>query len=413
MTVVDAKDYFEYTPGILRAFVEDKMGVRFICGEVRELDGERKIAKIKRIEGETKEIEFDYCIICTGCNYNALAPKGESLWCPTVHEEAIAVSGWNKYDERLLEGRRQHILEEHGKLSDLNARSAAILIVGAGFIGVEWAAELKHFFPDLRVTIIDFFPHCLGPLPASAREYCSKYMQEHDIREFYGKKYTPKSPAFWESIGLPEGADETYICTGVRACNYFMPKSVLSDHGPGGGGWILINQKLQVMKKPSEGDGVWADGTILAVGDCNLGSIGKSPEFDLPPVPKLSYAGEEQARHACLNVMSMLDFKTHSQHGVAPLLDTWWPWGAGVLSISLGPKDACLVVGANETRGSGWVAGKGMFAALSKKTIETTKTNECSHGCIGMLLWHLVHHMPINLWGRGPWFVAPRPDNGA
>lgn len=421
MTVVDAKEYFEYTPGILRAFMdperhdaitfslqevlEHKMGVKFICGEVLELDGGRKIASIKCIAGGPLEFEFDYCIICTGCNYNPIKPLGESLWCPTVHEAAIAVSDWKNLDERRLEGRRQHVVEEHRKLSNLNNRSAAILIVGAGFIGVEWAAELNHFFPNLNITIIDFFPNCLGPLPASAAEYCSGYMKRHGIREVYGKKYSPNSTTFWESIGMPGGADETYICTGVRACNYFMPKSTLSDTGPGGGGWILINRKLQVTKKPSEGGEVWADGTVYAVGDCNLGCVGKGPNFDLAPVPKISYAGEEQARHACLNVIRMASCEEPGRRDCKLLLNTWWPWGAGMFDISLGPNDACFVVGANEIKGSGWVASKGRLAAFHKMMIETTKVAECKHGCIGILLWYFVHHMPINLWGRGPWCV--------
>jgi len=58
VTVVDAKEFFEYTPGVLRAFVkpahfdaltftlqpvlERSMGVKFIWGEVKTLDGEKK-----------------------------------------------------------------------------------------------------------------------------------------------------------------------------------------------------------------------------------------------------------------------------------------------------------------------------------------------------------------------------------
>eukprot|EP00913_Durusdinium_trenchii_P020961 g19697.t1 len=63
VTVVDCKEYFEYTPGVLRAFVrpahldsltftlqpvyERKMGVKFIWGEVKELNGARKTASVK------------------------------------------------------------------------------------------------------------------------------------------------------------------------------------------------------------------------------------------------------------------------------------------------------------------------------------------------------------------------------
>ena len=58
------------------------------------------------------------------------------------------------------------------------------------------------------------------------------------------------------------------MCIGVEAFNYFMPKEVLSDKGPGGGGWIHFNKHMQVVKKPTEGGAVWSDGTTFAVGDC-------------------------------------------------------------------------------------------------------------------------------------------------
>ena len=67
---------------------------------------------------------------------------GESLWFPTVHEEARPHSDWKHIDERYLEGRRRHVLEEYHKLTELNKKQSTVLVVGAGFIGVEWATEL-------------------------------------------------------------------------------------------------------------------------------------------------------------------------------------------------------------------------------------------------------------------------------
>ena len=47
---------------------------------------------------------------------------------------------------------------------------------------------------------------------------------------------------FWKQIELPNGADEIYVCIGVKASNYFMPAETLSDKGPGrlpgGEGWV-------------------------------------------------------------------------------------------------------------------------------------------------------------------------------
>merc|ERR1712098_334202 len=132
--------------------------------------------------------------------------------------------------------------------------------------------ELEHFFPNLKLTIIDFLPRCLGPLPDSAATYCSDYMHASGIKEFYNKKYDAKSQAFWDDIELPNKPDIEYICIGVKASNYFMPKDTLSDKGPGGGGWIHVNECLQVTTKPdptmsgAKIGKVWGDGCVFAVG---------------------------------------------------------------------------------------------------------------------------------------------------
>merc|ERR1719235_2405724 len=276
------------------------MGCKYIWGEVKELDGAERTATIKTIYGaEPETICWDYCMICAGCNFGPFHKWGESLWFPTIHEEARAQGSWPHIDERFLEGRRRHILEEYGKVKALADKKASLLVVGAGFIGVEWVTELQYFFPQLSLTIIDFLPKCLGPLPDNAAVYCDKYMKSKNIGTYYSIKYAGNDPAFWAKIGLPNGVDKEYVCIGVKASNYFMPKETLSDKGPGGGGWIYINKHLQVTDKDLN---VWGDGTCFAVGDCNFGCIGAPPNFELPPIPKISYPAEEQALHVVRNI---------------------------------------------------------------------------------------------------------------
>jgi len=442
VTVVDCKEYFEYTPGCLRAFVkpahldsltftlqpvlERKRGVKFIWGEVLNLDAVSKTATIQTIFSEGPDVvSFDFCLIASGCNFGPFKPKGESLWFPTVHKIGRDASEWPHIDERYLEGRRRHVLEEYHKIHALCAKKADLLVVGAGFIGVEWVTELEYFFPALETTIIDFLPRCLGPLPDSAAEYCSEYMNATGIAEFYNKKYDNDSPAFWKEINLTKESTTQYVCIGVKASSYFMPPETLSDKGPGGGGWILMNRHLQVIKKGTDGGGVltgeeskkvlWGDGSIFAVGDCNYGCIEdvpkqvkdektgemkKAPNFWMPPIPKISYPGEEQCLHACKN-MERLD-RNMFHGGKKRLKDTWWPWGAGMFATSLGPHDACFVVAANEVKCSGYMVNWWIPAALQKEIIETTKIDECRNGLIGKCIWFFVHHTPVNFFGRGP-----------
>jgi len=429
VTVVDAKEYFEYTPGVLRAYVkpehldhltfnlqpviERRMGCKFIWGEVTKLDGPNKRATVKPMFTKEDEIhEFDFCIIASGCNFNPLHKKGESLWFPTVHHEARPSSSWPHIDERFLEGRRRHILEEYGAIKALNDKESTVLVVGAGFIGVEWVTELRHYFPKLKNTIIDFLPNPLGPLPKKAAEYCKQYMENNNINQFYGLKYAPDDDSFWTGIKLPGKADKEYICIGVKASNYFMPEETLSLKGPGGGGWIHMDMTLAVCTKDMK---LWSkdeagNSRVFAIGDCNTGGISepgkKDPgDWPMPPIPKISYPGEEQAVIACKNIVK-IDKKyfrrKSSCFGSLEQNTMHWPWGAGMFATSLGPNDACFVVGANWEKGSGYMVVWGWPCALQKWIIEATKVEECADGLIGKVIWHFVHHTPVHLWGGGP-----------
>eukprot|EP00435_Cladocopium_sp_Y103_P071811 s226_g38.t1 len=237
VTIIDAKEtrrrkkgeeYFEYTPGVLRAYVkpkhldaltftlqpviETRMACKYIWGEVKELNGEEKTATYKPIFTSERD----------GVKSRAEG-WGESLWFPTIHEDARPEGSWPHLDERYLEGRRRHVLEEFNFLKSLHDRSATVLVVGAGFIGVEWATEIQHFFPRVKLTV--------------------------GIKQFYNTKYDAKNPDFWKAIEMPNGPDKEYVCIGVKASNYFMPKETLSEKGPGGGGWILMNQNLSVKTR--------------------------------------------------------------------------------------------------------------------------------------------------------------------
>ena len=84
------------------------------------------------------------------------------------------------------------------------------------------------------------------------------------------------------------------------------------------------------------------------------------PKWVLPPIPKISYPGEEQALHACVNI------ERHAKGKKGKMGKTWWPWGAGMFATSLGPHDACFVMAANDKKGSGYMVNWWIPAALQK-----------------------------------------------
>jgi hypothetical protein len=379
---------------------------------VTELNEERFAIIQPMFMKEKETIDFDYCIIAAGCNFGPFHKWGESLWFPTIHKDALKDSSWPQFDERFLEGRRRHIMDEYQKVAELDKKGASVLVVGAGFIGVEWITEIQHFFPNVKLSIVDMLPNCLGPLPKKAANYCSNYMNRKGIKQFYGVGYNAKDPNFWKTIELPNGPDKEYVCIGVKASNYFMPKETLSEKGPGGGGWILMDMQLSVKTRDGKRWGADAKGQprFFAVGDCNYSCVegpGAPHEWPIPPLPKISYPGEEEAVICCGNLEKVDKISYQNNEfdccgNPVALHDMHWPWGAGMFATSLGPDDACFVAGANWTKGTGYTVTWASVAAVQKEIIEASITDEAGYGLVGRLIWHFVHHTPVHLFGKGP-----------
>jgi hypothetical protein len=176
--------------------------------------------------------------------------------------------------------------------------------------------------------------------------------------------------------------------------------------GPAGGGWIRTNVYLQVMKQDKGGNNVLygADekgyGRIYAVGDCNMLA-------DLPPIPKISYPGEEQAAVACRQIEVIekayyggatsgwtkkpREWPCIPIPGKLELTESWWPWGAGMFATSLGVDDACFVIAATHKPGSGYMVVWGYLCSWQKWFIEWSKVDQCKEGWIGFFTWWIVH----------------------
>lgn len=87
-------------------------------------------------------------------------------------------------------------------------------------------------------------------------------------------------------------------------------------------------------------------------------------------------------------------------------MPTWYPWGAGIFAVSLGPSDGCIITGGthegSQQMNMGRLAFVGLAAAVQKELIETTKVAQGrgSHS-MASLIWYTIHHWPVNLWGKG------------
>ena len=119
--LIDAKEYFEFTPGILRTLVEPEhakkiqilhkdylKNCRIILGKVKDIRGNFVLAN-------KEKIFFDYLAICAGSGYNA------------------------PFKEGVVIATRAKTLQNHSASLE---RAKNILIIGGGLVGVELAGEI-------------------------------------------------------------------------------------------------------------------------------------------------------------------------------------------------------------------------------------------------------------------------------
>jgi len=62
-----------------------------------------------------------------------------------------------------------------------------------------------------------------------------------------------------------------------------------------------------------------------------------------------------------------------------------------MFATSLGVNDACFVIAANPTPGSGYMVVWGYLCAWQKWFIEWSKVDQCKSNWIGHLTWFMVH----------------------
>ncbi|CAK9041096.1 unnamed protein product [Durusdinium trenchii] len=372
VTLVDAKKYFEFIPGMVRPYsnpdlhrklvvdyasVCKKMKVSWIWGAAEKLQGNEVVVQLN--SSDQHRVAYDYCVVATGCDFG-------SLWAVSP------TSGTRPIDRRYLEGRQKEIEKEYDQLTELADRGAHVAVIGAGFVGVEFATELKHYFPYLQISLASRSECCCPTMPKSARSYIQKYLDKHNITTYYQVEYPNEDAAantLWTRFGRP-CPERVFKSMGMRPHCSFLPPECLTEKG-----WVKMTPTLQIANG-SEADLGAIDGKVFAIGSC----IDQVPGVD--PLPKNSFPAEEMAAHVARNIRRSARGKK--------MKPFYWPLLAGVSATSLGPKDGVLLLQRNISSG-GMVALRGRAVVWVKEIIRWTKVDECKLGILGTLFWHFVH----------------------
>jgi len=327
-------------------------------------------------DGHSNDLFFDYCVVAVGVSNGFWKPRLPGAMASTGTSVTDALDGTIETNEATLEARRRNIW----KLRERLARANGAVVVGAGLVGVELAAELAHFFPRLAVTLVDGSPKVLPQLAESAQTYARNYLQHHGVRMRLGAPFSHDS--------VPEG-HIVLSCVGARprSDGLFPDLSTLTPKGQ-----IRVNRHMQVLQRvgmpistqapietpintqvPTELEPV-GQGRVFAVGDA--ASVEGVPTaqmiFHCEEMAAVAVAGIEAAEGVS-SPLSVGRAKLEAESGLPLLCNT-----------SLGPLDGMFSTQSE-------LLATGTLAALQKQVIEATKMSALRGELLGSLLWMPVH----------------------
>lgn len=206
VTLIDLKDYFEFTPSVLRTLVEPEHIKKIQVLHTHYL----KLATFIRAEVKTvtpnyvlfdgKRISYDYLIICSGSRYNA-----------PFKEKRIVLST-----------RAEHLRQYYDQL----CKAKDILIIGGGVVGVELASEIvTHCKKGKQITIAHSRDRLLQRNNQKAIDFAEHFLTKQGVKIIYNNRVVHHTGrTFITETGTKIKADLAFMCTGIQSNSGFMKK---------------------------------------------------------------------------------------------------------------------------------------------------------------------------------------------
>jgi NADH dehydrogenase FAD-containing subunit len=167
--------------------------LHFKHGSVKRVDPDAKVAEWCDRNGKTQLQAYDYLVMATGLKR---------------HWPAVPKSG--SYEEYLRDGKAFIEKITGGDLTKLEGRR--VVVIGAGAVGVEFAAEIKTYYPKIAVTLVHSRAEVLSsePLPADVKDRVRILLEEEGVDLVLGSRATiTEQPNGQSSVTLANG--ETII----------------------------------------------------------------------------------------------------------------------------------------------------------------------------------------------------------
>ena len=168
VTLIDEKEYFEFTPGILRSITNPKHLKKI---QINHKDYLKKskfvLGKVSKIWEDyifvNKEgIKYDYLVICSGSRYES----------PIKDRDIVIAS------------RGRNLAKYTNKLS----KAKNIIIIGGGLVGIELAGEILSRYNNKNIRIIHSNERIIYRNNIKSCIYAERFLKKNNVSDSDAKK---------------------------------------------------------------------------------------------------------------------------------------------------------------------------------------------------------------------------------
>ncbi|KAL0143998.1 hypothetical protein V8B55DRAFT_1482594 [Mucor lusitanicus] len=215
VTLIDTKDSFEYTPGMIKLLVRPEetssLRVRHDAyvkqGRVVIGYADRIVDDAKNVKVNDEYIPFDYLVIATGSTYQS---KLKSFDTSSLY-------------------RLSELATEHQQLK----QAKSVLIIGGGLVGCELASEIaSHTFPapysaKKKITLIDCHDTLVSRSSVKRQHNATNYFKSLGVQVILNEKIvdfdSAENNTYLGSTGTRyAGYDKVFLATGTAPCNQIL-----------------------------------------------------------------------------------------------------------------------------------------------------------------------------------------------
>ncbi|KAF1829188.1 FAD/NAD(P)-binding domain-containing protein [Decorospora gaudefroyi] len=188
ITVIDERDGYFHAVGAPLAHVTPKYtnhmwkryshlnelkhpNLHFKHGSVKKIDPEVKVAEWCDRNGNTHQQAYDYLVMATGLKRHWPAVPRSGSFEEYQRDGEAFIKKITGNDPSKYDGRR-------------------VVVIGAGAVGVEFAAEIKSYYPQIDVTLVHSRSEVLSsePLPADVKERAKLLLEEEGVDLVLGSR---------------------------------------------------------------------------------------------------------------------------------------------------------------------------------------------------------------------------------